>query len=150
MARLTKTPLWKCPKCGHRFVTKNLWHSCGRYRLADHFRGKPRVVRQTFNHWVALAKSFGPVTVYALKTRIVIQCRVRFAGAVVRSNSLDATLWLMHRVTHPLLTRSESFGKLGYGHHFCLQRPQDIGEALGGLMREAYLIGQQEHLKSRH
>ena len=20
--------LWRCPKCGHRFVTKNLWHSC--------------------------------------------------------------------------------------------------------------------------
>jgi hypothetical protein len=148
MARSSTTPLWRCPKCGHRFVTKNLWHSCGRFKLADHFIGKPRVLRQTFNQWVALAKSCGPVTVYAQKTRIVIQGRVRFAGAVVRANCLDATIWLKHQVTHPLLTRSESFGKLGYGHHFRLRTPQDIDESLAELMREAYLIGRQVHLPS--
>jgi hypothetical protein len=76
-------PLWRCGKCGHRFVTRNLWHSCGRYRLADHFKGKPRTLRQTFNRFVGLARASGPVTVYAQKTRSVIQARVRFAGAVV-------------------------------------------------------------------
>jgi hypothetical protein len=38
---LAKPPLWKCPKCGHRFVTKNLWHSCvcvPLRRRADHPR----------------------------------------------------------------------------------------------------------------
>jgi hypothetical protein len=58
-------PLWRCPKCGHRFVTKNLWHSCARYRLSDHFRGKPPAIRQTFDRYVELAKACGPVTVYA-------------------------------------------------------------------------------------
>ena len=27
-------PLWTCPKCGHSFVTRNIWHSCNRYRRA--------------------------------------------------------------------------------------------------------------------
>ena len=39
VAKEPMRPLWRCGKCGHRFVTKNLWHSCGRYRLADHFKG---------------------------------------------------------------------------------------------------------------
>lgn len=28
-------PLWTCPKCGAKLLTKNLWHSCGRATLAD-------------------------------------------------------------------------------------------------------------------
>ena len=44
-----KPPLWKCPRCGHRFVTKNLSHSCVRVRLADHFRGKPRARNETLD-----------------------------------------------------------------------------------------------------
>ena len=135
--------LWRCPKCGHRFVTRNLWHSCGHYRLADHFRGKPRTLRETFNCYVAAARQNGPVTVYAQKTRIVMQGRVRFAGAVVRKDWLDATMWLKRPITHPRLVRTESFGRLGYGHHFRLCVPDDVDSAMVKLLREAYAIGQQ-------
>src|SRR5262249_13151017 len=132
-------------KCGHRFVAKNLWHSCGRYRLADHFKGRPPIVRQTFDRFIELARACGPVTVYAQKTRIVVQARVRFAGAVVRARWLDAGLWLKRRVEHPCLTRVESFGRLGYGHHFRLRYPTDADEALGDVVREAYAIAGQKH-----
>jgi hypothetical protein len=78
------------------------------------------------------------VTVYAQKTRIVIQARVRFAGAVVHARWLDATLWLRRRVSHPLLHRIEDFGPLGYGAHFRLTAPGQIDAALIALVREAY------------
>jgi hypothetical protein len=136
--------LWQCPKCGHRFVTKNLWHSCVRVRLADHFRGKPSARRLTWNHWLATARSCGPATAYAQKTRLVIQARVRFAGAVVRAGYLDAGLWLRRRIEHPRLRRVEDFGTLGYVHHFRLEQPSDIDAALRGLMLEAYRVGTQE------
>ncbi|HVT58638.1 MAG TPA: DUF5655 domain-containing protein [Thermoanaerobaculia bacterium] len=139
-----KRPLWQCPKCGHRFVTRNLWHSCGRYRLADHFAGKPRSIKQTFDRFVAVARSCGPVTVYAQKTRIVLQVRVRFASAVVHREWLDAGMWLKRRAEHPRLHRVEDFGRLGFGLHFRLREPGDVDEALTELIREAYRIGQQE------
>ncbi len=41
-----------------------------------------------------MARACGPVTVYAQKSRIVFQARVRFAGAVVHNEWLEATLWL--------------------------------------------------------
>ena len=134
-------PLWKCPKCGHRFVTANLWHSCGRYRLADHFAGKPVSLRKTFDRYLAAARTHGSVTVYAQKTRIVFQRRVRFAGVVVRKDWLEATMWLRRRVNHPRLIRTESFGQLGFGHHFRLCDPDDVDQAMIELLGEAYEVG---------
>ena len=138
----SKRPLWQCPKCKHRFVTANLWHSCGSYRLKDHFDGKPDVLRETFNQYVAAARTHGPLTVYAQKTRIVFQRRVRFAGVVVRKDWIDASMWLKRRVDHPLLVRVESFGNLGFGHHFRLSHPHDIDQAMIELVGEAYEVGQ--------
>jgi len=146
MSGLPKKPLWRCPKCGHKFVTRNLWHSCARHKLADHFDGKAAELREVLQGFVGLARRCGPVTVYAQKTRIVIQGRVRFAGAVVRKNWLDASMWLKRRAEHPRLVRVEDFGPLGFGHHFRLARRTDIDDALSQLMREAYRIGQQEHV----
>lgn len=125
-------------------MTRNLWHSCGRYRLADHFAGKPASLRATFRRWVAVARACGPVTVYAQQTRIVLQSRVRFAGAVVRQGSLDATLWLRRQVGHPLLSRLEDFGRLGYGAHFRLTTPDDIDGALVALVREAFAAAEAD------
>jgi len=95
-------------------------------------------LRATFRRWVAIARACGPVTVYAQKTRIVIQARVRFAGAVVRAQWLDAGLWLRRRVTHPRVERIEDFGRLGYGVHFRLTDPADIDPRIVRFMREAY------------
>jgi hypothetical protein len=116
-----------------------MWHSCGKYRLADHFTGKPPTLRRTFDRFVAVARSCGPVTVYAQKTRIVVQARVRFAGAVVRSSWLDAGLWLRRPASHPRLHRTESFGAAGFGLHFKLTAPTEIDADLANLIQEAYL-----------
>jgi hypothetical protein len=141
---MSKLPLWKCPLCGHRFVTRNLSHSCVRVSLATHFRGKPAERKRTFDRWVRAARDCGPVTVYAQKTRIVIMARVRFAGAAVRVADIDARLWLRRRVTHLLLDTVEDFGRLGYVHHFRLASADDIDTELEKLMCEAYRVGTQE------
>jgi hypothetical protein len=139
-----KPPLWKCPRCGHRFVTKNLWHSCVKVPVAAHFRGKPADRKKTYDRWLAAARACGKVTAYAQKTRITIMARVRFAGAVVRREYVDAGLWLKRPVDHPRLRRTEDFGRLGFVHHFRLERPEDVDAELRQLMREAYQIGIQE------
>lgn len=141
-------PLWTCPRCRHRFVTRNLWHSCVRIPLRTHFRGRAAHLFPTFQAWVRLARSCGPVTVYAQKSRIVIQARVRFAGAVVRTGYLDATLWLKRPIRHPRLRRLESYGSQGWGAYFKLESPDDIDAALGRLMREAYHLARHRGSRS--
>lgn len=139
-------PLWKCPECGHKFVTKNLSHSCGRHRLADHFVGVDPVIHRTFNRWRAVAEANGPVTVYAQKTRIIFMVRVRFGGASVRKTWLDARLWLKRKPSHPLMHRLHDYGSIGYDFHVKLTHPSQVDARLEALMREAYAIGKQEHL----
>ena len=126
------------PAPRHRFVTRNLWHSCVRVALADHLDGKPPAVAQTFRALRAVIKGCGPVTCYAQKTRIVFQRRVRLANVTVRRSGIDVGLWLRRRVSHPALHRTESYGTLGYGHQFRLASPADIDDRLRSLVAEAY------------
>jgi hypothetical protein len=143
-AAAEKRPLWKCPKCGHSFVTKNLWHSCVRVPLGAHFRGRPKARKETFDRWIAAARDCGKVTAYAQKSRITIMARVRFAGAVVHNSYVDAALWLRRKADHPRLKKIEDFGRLGQVHHFRLESPADVDSALEALMRESYRVGTQE------
>ena len=140
MSKMGLDKLWRCPKCGHRFTTRNVSHSCGRYAISGHFKGKTNGLLDTFKRYVAVARECGPVTVYAQKTRIVLQHRVRFAGIIVHPHHLEGTIWLFRRVRHRLLSRTEPLGKLGYNAHFRLKRPVDIDKRLSEYLKEAYLI----------
>lgn len=85
-------PLWSCPKCGNRLVTRNMWHSCGRHPLA----GQP-------------VRECGRFSVVSQKTRICFMVRVRFAGMTTRKHWLDVGLYLHRRVGHPLLRCVDSY-----------------------------------------
>src|SRR5206468_12432860 len=83
-----KRPLWKCPKCGQRFVTRNMSHSCGHHTLAEHFADKSPEIRQLFEALLQAVQRFGRVHVYAQKTRIVFQTRGRFVAVTPRKGHL--------------------------------------------------------------
>lgn len=139
--------LWTCPECGHRFVTKNAWHSCSNYSLEHHFTGSLPVVRATFDAFLEAVESCGEVEVIPQKTRIAIQAKVRFAGCIVRKRWLLANLWLTRVVQHPRLRRSEQYGPNSFGHQFRLDAPDDVDDALRALVEEAYRVGLREHLR---
>lgn len=141
-----KKPLWTCPECGHRFVTRNMWHSCSNYTLDYHFEGKDPIVRETFDRLVSVIEACGPITIIPQKTRIALQARVRFSGGVACKKWFNAALWLSRKVEHPCLQRTEKFGPNSFGHRFKLTRPEDIDDAFIKLVEEAYAVGCQEHL----
>ncbi|NIM49052.1 MAG: hypothetical protein GTO22_07305 [Gemmatimonadales bacterium] len=143
----SERPLWKCPKCGHRFVTKNLWHSCGRHSVADHFEGTDPKVRELFDRFTAMVEACGPVTIYAQQTRIVCQVRVRFAGVTPRERSLDVTVWLTRPVQHAKLRRTELIPPSAFVHHFRFREPTELDDAFMAIVREGYAVGRQEHLE---
>jgi Domain of unknown function (DUF5655) len=145
-----RRPLWTCPRCGHQFVTRNLWHSCSRHTLAEHFTGKPPRVREMFDRFVSIVERFGPVTVYAQKSRIICQVRVRFAGAVPARDWLDTHLWLKRRAAHPRLRRIELIPPDNYVHTFRFDRAEQLDEAFAALVEDAAAIGRQEHGAMEH
>lgn len=139
--------LWRCPKCGHGFVTKNMWHSCSNYDLSHHFDGTDPEVRRTYDRFVDAIEANGPVEVIPQKTRIAIMAKVRFAGCVVRRKWLLTTLWLTREAQHATLRRRETLGPSTCVHQFRLDRPEDIDDAFVELIHESYRVGLREHLR---
>ena len=139
--------LWTCPECGHRFVTKNMWHSCSNYSLEHHFDNASDAVRGTFERLLEVIAESGPVTVIPQKTRIAIQAEVRFAHCIVRRKWLLANLWLTREVEHRRLQRREEYGPRSVGHRFRLNSASDIDAEFRELVAESYRVGVREHLR---
>src|SRR5262245_42164883 len=95
--RAKERPLWRCPACGHRFVTRNLAHSCGNYTLEHHFGDKPAYVRELFEGFVDAVGGFGPFQTEFQKTRIAFTVRVRFAAGHALQSGFRGHLWLTAR-----------------------------------------------------
>ena len=138
---MSRQPLWTCPRCGHQFVLANLWHSCGVHALGSHFEGKEPNVAAAFEAIVDVAKANGPLEVYAQKSRIVLQNRVRFASVITRKKHLILGLWLTHKIEHPRFTRYEPIGNAGHYPYFAIRDASDIDAELRALIGEAYAHG---------
>jgi hypothetical protein len=66
---MAERPLWRCPRCGKSYVTRNLWHSCVVIPLEALFVGRPRAL-ELYRSVLRLLEAEGPVTVSVSKTRI--------------------------------------------------------------------------------
>jgi hypothetical protein len=139
--------MWTCPQCGERFVSPNLWHSCGRYtRDALFQKSKPHVVR-IFEKVARLARRCGPVRVYAQKTRIVIQARIRFLNGSPRKSLLIVGLLLPRGTTSPRFSRVEDYRSRQYvGCYLRLTSEDGVDGEVARWIRQAYRIGRQDHL----
>jgi Domain of unknown function (DUF5655) len=133
--------LWICPNCGRQFVSVNRNHSCGHYRLEDHFVGKEPVVREVYELLLEALEQFGPVGVFPVKTRILFQAEVQFAAAMPRKRWLDGYLWLRRQAVHPKIRKVEMGIFRDYGHLFRLTGAEDVDEGFIDLLHEAYIIG---------
>ncbi len=139
-------PLWQCPKCGERFVTAHMWHSCGKYSLNALFaRSEPRVL-QLFRKFADLVKACGPVRMIPRKTLVVFQARVRFAGAVPRHSSFLCSLALRRRYQHPRFLKVETYASRFHGHRLRIESEKDFDAELRRWIHEAYGVGEQTHL----
>jgi hypothetical protein len=140
-------PLWICPRCGAPFVNKNNWHSCGRFPLAELFKGKNPKLPGLFRAYRDFVRKCGPFRVIAQKTRIVFVRRVRFAGVSLRKDYLLAHFWLRRPAKHPLLKRIYPEFKNIWLYQVRLTGAAQLDNALLALHRESYHdAGMQEGL----
>jgi hypothetical protein len=141
-------PLWTCPKCKHRFVTRNLWHSCSPYTVQDFFAGKNPHAKKLYRALLTFIRAHcGSVAVSPNKTRISFQSRVRFAG-VTKADSMGITagFWLVRKLASPRFTRVEFIPPRNYIYSFRIESEADLDDEVRSWLREAYAVGRQEHL----
>ena len=141
-----RRPLWRCPACGERFVTKNLWHSCGKHTLEELFaRSEPHVL-PLFKKFAKMVRACGPVRMIPQKTRVAFQVRVRFAGVYPRKSHLLCGFALPYRSTDPRFVKIEEYAPHFQGHLFRVASAADLDEQVQRWLRESYQVGAQRLL----
>jgi hypothetical protein len=150
MKREPLPALWTCPKCGAKFVSANMWHSCGRYRLEDLFaRSEPHVL-ELFQKFRRMVERCGPSTMIPQKTRVVFMVRMRFAGASVRRTNLRVGLILERKLPEdPRVEKIETFSPYCHANYLRIDRQEQLDTVMQRWIREAYDSGTQKHFERR-
>jgi uncharacterized C2H2 Zn-finger protein len=140
--------LWKCPRCGRPFANRNQEHSCASQSLDEHFRGKERA-RELFDAFVRELSKIGPITITTAKTRIGIQTRMIFSAVMPRKDFLRGHLVLARRRPSPRFVRIDTISPRNHVHVFELRDEAQLDPEFRTFLREAYAVGNQEHLQRR-
>jgi hypothetical protein len=133
-----RRPLWVCPKCGARLVTRNLWHSCGRFTLEDLFANAPPEVLALARRYADLLHSLGDVQVIPQKTRLTCVARVRFAGLYPRRNGFRAAFALRRWIKSPRIVQTADYGPGWRGHFVDIRSLGDLDNELRGWLQESH------------
>ena len=147
---MTDNPLWYCPKCGARLVSRNLWHSFGRFTLEALFSGSaPRTVAAA-RRYIALLESLGDVQILPQKTRLVAVARVRFAGLYPRKDHFLASFALHRWLTNERVVKTVDYGPRWRGHFVRITSAADLDTELRAWLQESHdVVGMQSDLGGR-
>jgi hypothetical protein len=141
------TGLWKCPKCERPFANRNQSHSCSRFTLEEHFVGKTSHAIDLFQAFAKLVRSCGQVRIIPEKTRIAFQVRMSFAAVSLRRDRIVGHVVLARRLENRRFTKVEYFSPRNHVHSFCFHSTEEMDSEVLAWLREAYLVGQQQHLR---
>ena len=143
-------PLWICPKCGARLVSRNLWHSCGRFTLAALFqRARPGVL-ELAREYVRILESLGDVQILPQKTRLVCVARVRFGGLYPRKSGFVVAFALRRWLSSPRIVKTADYGPRWRGHFVAVQSAADLDDELRAWLQESHdTVGVQDDLARR-
>ena len=140
-------PLWACPRCGARLVSRNLWHSCGQFTLEDLFANAPSDVLDVARRYVELLCSLGDVQVIPQKTRLVCVARVRFAGLQPRNNGFRIGFALRRWLKSPRIVKTADYGPRWRGHFVDIRSSGDLDDEVRAWLQESYdTVGMQSDL----
>ncbi len=147
MARQKLRPVWICPKCGARLVTKRLSHSCGRFTLKALFAASAPSVLALARRYIALVQSLGDIQVLPQKTRLVFVARVRFASLVARKDHFVAAFALQRRLKSPKVVQLIDYGPRWQMHHLRIRETTDLDDELRAWLRESHdVVGMQRDI----
>jgi predicted DNA-binding protein (MmcQ/YjbR family) len=143
--------LWTCPRCGRRFVSRNIWHACGDYSVEGFLEGKGSRARQLFDRFEELIAACGPYEVAPAKTRVAFMGRVRFAGVQsVSDRGMTIAFALTSPLRHPRIRKVERIVPGWYGHWMRVTSPEELDDQVLGWLRESYhQMGMQERLAGK-
>ena len=105
--------------------------------------------RALYDRFVAILDTIGPYTTHPAKTTITFKgTRRGFCGAHPKNDSLHGYFYLTRALApDPRLRSVTPYTKRLFVHQFRVSTLDELDETFAGWLREAYRVGQGEHLK---
>ncbi|GEM_PF-357837 len=153
--RKNPRPLWRCPKCGKLYVTRNMSHSCRRIAEAERLAGKServiwlyRRIARTLRdaaRALELERGRGAATLRIVpgKSSIVFQGRMRFAGVRLGKDAVRLSFLLRRRLDSPRVKKVLSHGPVCYGHEIIIRHADDLDADLRVWLAASLRVGLQ-------
>jgi hypothetical protein len=137
-------PLWRCPKCGERFITANIWHACGRFSLEALFAKSEPHVLKLFRKFARMVRACGPVRTIPQRSRVVFQVRVRFAGCYPRKSHLLCSIALPRKLNSRRIVKINEYAPHFISHQFRIHSAEECDAEIQSWLRESYDVGAQK------
>lgn len=120
------------------------------WTVSDHLAGKPQVVCDLYERFIALVRACGPFEYSVSKSAVTVKgARRGFAGAKPKSAWLDGYLDLQRQVSDPRIRSSSPYTQRLFVHQFRVVHPDDLDDVFAGWIGEAYRVGAGDHLGDR-
>jgi hypothetical protein len=142
-------PLWTCPRCGAKLISRNLWHSCGQATLAEWKTRMGPGARRLYNRFESLIAACGPYHIAPAKTRIAFLARVRFAGvSAISERGMTCSFALPKPLRSRRFTKVEEIVPGWWGHWMRITDEGQLDDRVQAWLRRSYrLMGLQERLR---
>ncbi|MEP7020043.1 MAG: DUF5655 domain-containing protein [Pseudonocardiales bacterium] len=120
------------------------------WTVEDHLADKPEASLVLYERFVELVSACGPFSYAVSKTTITFKgSRRGFAGARPDRRGLRGYLDLQRTVDDPRILRASPYTSRLFVHQFRVGEPTDLDDEFAGWVREAYAVGNGEHLDHR-
>jgi hypothetical protein len=140
-AQRTERPLWTCPKCGVKLLTKNLWHSCGQATMDDWFARMGARARELYDRFEGLVANCGEYHVSPAKTRIAFLALVRFAGVTsVSDREMRCSFAMPYPLSSRRFVKVEEVVPGWWSHRLTITDPAQLDEEVQSWLRESYRL----------
>lgn len=130
---------WTCPECGRLFARSGQGHDCAPgLSLGEYFATGPPHERPVFDAIMAHLASVGPVHPDIVSVGIFLKNPRKFAELRPMQRWVAVSFSLPRKATHRTITRKVIDHGSGFWHVANVASPDDLDDALRGLLAEAY------------
>ncbi|MDQ2750120.1 MAG: DUF5655 domain-containing protein [Actinomycetota bacterium] len=120
------------------------------WTVDDHLAGQPESSVALYERFVELLTRCGPFSYAVSKTSITFKgVRRGFAGARPDRRGLRGYLDLQRTVEDPRILSAAPYTNRLFVHHYRVTAPDELDDVFAGWLREAYAVGNGEHVRPR-
>lgn len=110
------------------------------FTVDNHFEGKERVVRDTYNSLIKAIHRFGALQEEPHKTSIHLVNHSAFAGVATRKSYLLLTIKTDYPIENPRVTKTERVSRNRFHHLVKLETPEAVDVDLLKWLKDAYQL----------